>query len=72
MESNTKSSTDQPLNDSQTASEYVMHFDLLNLEALVTDHVYGYRFIDSQLKLEADAREVLPFVRPHRPRSCLS
>ena len=57
----TKSISSQQSDESHTAAEYV-HFQMLSTKK--TAKIYE-RFIDSQLQLEADAREALPYVSSH-------
>ncbi len=53
----------QSSDDSQTAAEYVSTLRSLTSQRYSDMANFLISFIDSQLKLEADAREALPYVR---------
>ena len=67
-----QSSASRTSNDSFTAAELVYESSHIYSQGNdATDHLYS--FIDSQLQLEADAREALPYVNyfPHQTYNAL-
>lgn len=70
VEGPTSDSFSNPSEEAQTASEYAQNPEMqlcFNVQC-AQELIMAFRFIINQLKLEADAREALPYVR-HDPKS---